>query len=92
VEPNSARWPTYRRVDMTFKREFPLRFGKLRFRMEIRNLFNRRNVLTGYYLTGSPTNPGTSSWYSYSSSYWDSRNNNNFALSRLLYFGLEMLF
>jgi hypothetical protein len=64
----------------------------LKLGLEIRNLFNHRNVLTGYYLTGSPTDPGTSSWYSYSSSYWDSRNNNNFGLSRTIKFTSEISF
>ena len=60
--------------------------------VEVKNLLDRKNVLTGYTLTGSATNPGTSTYYSRSSTYWDSRNNNNFALRRLVYVGLEMIF
>ena len=59
---------------------------------EIKNLFDRKNVLDGYTRTGSATNPGTASYQTRSSTYWDSRNNNNFALRRTIYMGLEFIF
>ncbi len=92
VEPYSARWPASHRVDLRVSKQW--RVWKQRFRafFEVKNLFDRKNVLTGYTRTGSPTNPGTASYYTYSSTYWDSRNNNNFALRRLVYVGLEIIF
>jgi len=91
MEPYSQRWPASHRVDLRVSKQWQIFKQKLRMFVEVKNLFDRKNVLTGYSLTGSPTNPGTSTYYSRSSSYWDSRNNNNFALRRLVYFGLELI-
>ncbi len=92
VEPYSQRWPASHRVDLHISKEWRLFKQRLRMFVEVKNLFDRKNVLTGYTRTGSATNPGTSSYYTYSSTYWDSRNNNNFALRRLIYWGLEVIF
>jgi hypothetical protein len=54
--------------------------------LEVKNLLDTETVLSGYTRTGSPTNPGTSSYYTLSSTYWDSRNNNNFGLMAILSF------
>ncbi len=90
VEPYSARWP--------FAHRFDLRIGKfwnfakwlrLRTFLEVKNLFDTKTVLAGYTRTGSATNPGTSSYYRLSSTYWDSRNNNNFGLRRSVYLGFQ---
>lgn len=92
VEPYSQRWPSSHRVDLRVSKKWSFSKQNIRAFVEIKNLFDRKNVLTGYSRTGSPVNPGTSSYYTRSSTYWDSRNNNNFALSRLVYFGLDMMF
>ncbi len=92
MEPYSQRWPASHRVDLRVSKQWRVLKQRVRLFAEIKNLFDRKNVLSGYSLTGSPTNPGTSSFYTRSSSYWDSRNNNNFALRRLVYFGLEVIF
>jgi len=92
VEPYSQRWPASHRFDLRVSKEWPMLGQRFRMFLEVKNLFDRKNVLTGYTRTGSPTNPGTASYYTYSSIYWDSRNNNNFALRRLVYWGLEVIF
>ncbi|NOY78730.1 MAG: hypothetical protein GXO76_12775 [Calditrichaeota bacterium] len=55
----------------------------------MKNLFDRENVMTGYYLTGSPEDPGTSRYYTLSSTYWNSRNVMHYRLRRLVNFGIE---
>ena len=92
VKPYSARWPASHRFDLRATKVWPFLHHQFRFFVEVKNLFDRKNVLTGYTRTGSPTNPGTASYYTRSSTYWDSRNNNNFALRRTVYFGLEFVF
>lgn len=92
TEPYSQRWPSSHRVDLRTSKSWKVFGQRLRASFEVKNLFDRKNVLTGYTRTGSATNPGTASYYTRSSSYWDSRNNNNFALRRTFYFGLEFLF
>lgn len=92
VEPYSARWPASHRFDLRATKVWPFLNHQFRFFVEVKNLFDRKNVLTGYTRTGSPTNPGTASYYTRSSTYWDSRNNNNFALRRTVYFGLQFMF
>ncbi len=92
VEPYSQRWPASHRFDVRVSKEWRLVGQRFRAFLEVKNLFDRKNVLTGYTRTGSATNPGTASYYSRSSTYWDSRNNNNFALRRLVYWGLEVIF
>ncbi len=92
TEPYSQRWPASHRVDIRISKDWHVFGSKWRAFVEVKNVLDHKNVLTGYTRTGSPTNPGTSSYYTRSSTYWDSRNNNNFALSRLVYFGLEFIF
>jgi len=92
VEPYSARWPSYRRLDLKLSKRFRLPSLRCRAGIEIRNLLDRKNPLTGYTRTGSAENPGTSSWYTLSSSYWDSRNNNNYGMPRNMHLFLELEF
>lgn len=92
AEPYSERWPFINRFDFSLTKEW--RFIGLRFigLLQVRNIFDTENVVSGYTLTGSATDPGTSSYYTRSSSYWDSRNNNNFGERRTFYIGFEFLF
>lgn len=90
VEPNSARWPFAHRVDLRIGKFWNLsKWLRMRAFLEVKNLFDTETVLAGYTRTGSPTNPGTSSYYTLSSTYWDSRNNNNFGLRRSIYLGIQ---
>lgn len=89
VEPMSKRWPMSQRTDMKIIKIAKLKWGKIKYGVEIKNLFDRLNVLTGYTRTGSATDPGTSSWYTSSSTYWDSRNNNNFGMRRSIRFIMD---
>lgn len=91
IEPYSRRWPMMLRTDLKLFKSMEWIGQDIKLTFEVKNLFDHENILSGYTRTGSPTDPGTSSWYTLSSSYWDSRNNNNFALSRTMLFGLEML-
>ena len=92
TEPYSQRWPASHRLDMRISKLWPIWGSRLRAFIEVKNLFDRKNVLTGYTRTGSSEDPGTASYYTRSSTYWDSRNNNNYALRRTVYFGLEFIF
>ncbi len=90
VEPYSARWPFAHRIDFRLGKYMRLSdWIKTRIYLEVKNLFDTEIVLTGYTRTGSPTNPGTSSYYTLSSTYWDSRNNNNFGLRRSVNLGFQ---
>lgn len=91
VERYSRRWPMMLRTDLKFFKSLKLAGQDVKLTFEVKNLFDTNNILSGYTRTGSPTDPGTSSWYTLSSSYWDSRNNNNYAISRTMLFGLEWL-
>lgn len=90
VEPYSEEWPIIHRVDLRISKFFNLSGNRFQLFIEIKNLLDTENIITGYYRTGSATNPGTSTFYTRSSSYWDSRIKNNFALRRLIYWGLEI--
>jgi len=91
VEPYSQRWPFTNRVDLRIGKLWNIiNWLRLRTYIEVKNLLDSEIVLSGYSLTGSPTNPGTSSYYTLSSSYWDSRNNNNFGLRRSIYLGMQV--
>ncbi len=92
VEPYSANWPFSHRFDVRISRLWRMNGMKFIALFQVKNIFDTKNVISGYTLTGSPTNPGTSSFYTRSSTYWDSRNNNNFGLPRTIYFGLEVQF
>ncbi len=92
VEPYSARWPFYHRFDLRISKIWRLSSVKIIGLFEVKNLFDRKNVISGYTRTGSATNPGTASYYTKSSTYWDSRNNNNFGLPRTVYLGVEIHF
>jgi len=89
VERYSRRWPMMMRTDLKVFKKLTLAGQDLKLTAEVKNLFDHKNILSGYTRTGSATDPGTSSWYTKSSSYWDSRNNNNYAISRTLLFGIE---
>jgi len=92
VEPYSANWTFAHKFDVRFSKLWEMMGMKFVTLLQIKNLFDNKNVLSGYTLTGSPTNPGTSSYFTRSSSYWDSRNNNNFDLPRTIYLGIEVQF
>ncbi|NOZ56696.1 MAG: hypothetical protein GXO73_07915, partial [Calditrichaeota bacterium] len=92
VERYSARWPFVHRFDVNVSRYFRVRGLRLRFHVQVRNLFDRKNVMTGYTRTGDPEDPGTSSYYTMSSTYWNSRNVMHYRLRRLIYWGLEIQF
>ncbi len=92
VKRYSARWPFVHRFDLNVSRNFHLAKMRLRAYMQVKNLFDRKNVMTGYYRTGDPEDPGTSSYYTLSSTYWNSRNVMHYRLRRLIYFGLEYTF
>jgi len=90
VEPYSATWPFANRLDLRIGKYLSFaRWLSMRIFLEVKNLFNTETVLSGYTLTGSPTNPGTASYYTRSSTYWDSRNNNNFGLWRTINLGFQ---
>ncbi len=92
VEPYSARWPFSHRFDLRLTKTWRWNGLRIMGLLQVKNLFDRKNVIVGYTRTGSATNPGTSSYYTRSSTYWDSRNNNNFGLPRTIYLGVEILF
>jgi len=89
IEPNSRRWPMMMRTDLKVFKSMKISGQDVKLTFDVKNLFDYENILSGYTRTGSPTDPGTSSWYTLSSTYWDSRNNNNYAISRTMLFGLE---
>lgn len=90
AEPYSARWPFASRLDLRIGKYLSFtNWLNMRVFLEVKNLFNTETVLSGYTLTGSPTNPGTASYYTRSSTYWDSRNNNNFGLWRTINLGFQ---
>jgi outer membrane receptor protein involved in Fe transport len=92
IEPYSEQWPFSHRIDLQISKMWDFLGLRLIGLLQIKNLFDTQNVLSGYTLTGSATDPGTSTYYTLSSSYWDSRNNNNFKISRTIYLGIELQF
>lgn len=92
IEPYSERWPSSHNIDLKFIKMVSVNNQSLMTYLVIKNLLNRKNVLTGYSLTGSASDPGTASYYTLSSTYWDSRNNNNYSLARIIYWGIEYVF
>lgn len=92
VEPLSERWPFSHQVDLKISKNLNWFNQTFRLSMQVKNLFDRKNIMTGYYRTGDPEDPGTSSYYTLSSSYWNARNLANYRLRRIIYFGLEYLF
>lgn len=92
VEPYSANWPFAHRVDLRLTKQWYLFGFKFIGLLQIKNLLDTKNVISGYTKTGSATNPGTASYYTRSSTYWDSRNNNNFDIRRTIYLGFELHF
>ena len=95
IEPFSARWPFIHRFDTRLFKEFQIGGVKAVLFSEAKNIFNRANVLVGYERTGDPFDPGTSTYdpeNGRSSTYWDSRNNNNFAQWRQVEFGIVFNF
>ncbi len=59
-ERNEGRLPANYRVDLRFNKDFPFSDGKqnLSFFVEVDNLFNRRNIVNVYALTGQPDDDG----------------------------------
>lgn len=48
-ERNSSRYPTYHRLDLSFRRTFPKSWGSLTPYLNLVNLYNRRNALFYFY-------------------------------------------
>ncbi|MEA1987515.1 MAG: TonB-dependent receptor [Candidatus Marinimicrobia bacterium] len=92
VKPYSERWEDSHRFDIRISKAIYFSNNQFRFFLEVKNIFDRKNMMSGYTKTGSATDPGTASYYTMSSTYWDSRNNNNFAMRRSIYFGVETIF
>ncbi|MCK5520695.1 MAG: hypothetical protein KAI81_06255, partial [Candidatus Marinimicrobia bacterium] len=89
TKPYSERWDSSHRIDMKVVKSMKSFAGNIQVYLEVKNLLNRQNIISGYTLTGSAVNPGTSTYYTLSSTYWDSRNNNNYGLERIIYWGVE---
>jgi len=72
LEPNTARRPMVFTVDATFRKDFFL-FNQIRMgvRVEVHNLLNRKNVLSVYSETGSPTDPNPGYSKTNYSTNWD---------------------
>ena len=87
---NSARWPFYHQIDLRAYKNFEM-FG-LTYSVfaQIRNLFDRKNVIDGYTRTGSPTDPGGAN-STYSATRMDGISVNNFGPRRSVTFGLRLL-
>lgn len=49
AQRNSTRYPAYHRLDISFNKTFPKRWGSLAPHLDILNLYNRKNVLFYYY-------------------------------------------
>ena len=72
LEPNSARRPWTWTVDAVFRKDFIFRKNyRIGFIARISNLFDRKNVLTVYSETGSPTDPGPAMSRTQTSTYYD---------------------
>lgn len=72
LEPNTARRPMVYTIDAIFRKDFTL-FGQIRtgLRIEVHNLFDRKNVLQVFSETGSPSNPNPGYSKTNYSTNWD---------------------
>lgn len=87
---NSARWPFYHQFDLRAYKNFKAFGLTYSIFTSIRNIFDRKNVIDGYERTGSPTDPG-GIYTTYSATYMDGINVNNFGPRRSINFGLRIL-
>ena len=87
-ERNSARLPWSHRFDLLASRDLTLLGLECSLLVTVRNLFDRRNVLTVFSRTGSPEDPGAGAT-SYSDSYdrW-----HHYATPRFIDLGLRISF
>ncbi len=88
---NSARWPFFHQFDLRAYKNFKAFGLDYSAFIQVRNLFDRENVLDGYSRTGSPTDPGDTNT-SYSATRMDGINFNNYGPRRSISFGLRVLF
>lgn len=88
---NSARWPFFHQFNLRAYKNIKAFGLDYSFFMDIRNIFDRENVMTGYSRTGSPTDPGDV-YQEYSSTYMDGISFNNFGARRSMSFGMRLLF
>ena len=72
LEPNTARLPMVYTIDAIFRKDFFV-FNQMRagIRVEVHNLFDRKNVLSVYSETGSPTDPNPGYSKTNYSTNWD---------------------
>jgi len=90
AKENSARWPFFHQFDIrAYKnfRAFGLTYSAF---LQVRNIFDRKNVMEGYTRTGSATDPG-GAYSSYSATRMDGISVNNFGPRRSVTFGFRVL-
>jgi len=86
---NSARWPFFHQIDLRMYKNFRA-FGMTYTAFaQVRNLFDRKNVMEGYTRTGSATDPG-GAYSEYSATRMDGISINNFGPRRTVTFGLRV--
>ncbi len=91
AKENSARWPFFHQVDLRAYRNFKLFGLTYSAFLQVRNLFDRKNVMDGYTNTGSATDPG-GLYSEYSATRMDGISINNFGPRRSVTFGLRITF
>ena len=74
---NSARWPFFHQIDLRAYKNVRLFGMTYSLFTQIRNLFDRKNVVDGYSRTGSPTDPG-GAYSTYSATGMDGVSINNY--------------
>jgi len=91
LERNSARLPWYVTIDAVIRKDFYV-YKKSRIALfaRISNLFDRKNVLSVYADTGSPTDPGPRMSKTYTSTLYDRPH--YFGASREINFGAKFEF
>ncbi len=87
---NSARWPFFHQFDLRAYKNFKALGLTYSAFLQVRNIFDRKNVLEGYTRTGSATDPG-GAYSSYSATRMDGVSINNFGPRRTITFGLRVL-
>jgi len=89
-EENSARWPFFHQFDLRAYKNVEIFGLTYSFFAQVRNLFDRKNVIDGYTQTGSATDPGTAN-ADYSATSMDGISINNFGPRRAVTFGVRIL-
>lgn len=87
---NSARWPFFHQVDLRAYKNLKTFGIDYSVFLQIRNLFDRMNVIDGYSRTGSATDPG-GAYGEYSATRMDGVSINNFGPRRSVTFGIRIL-